>query len=74
MSEFHDDYQQGTGPDTVNYWCISIGTSLFTWRLYVALLRGVSQGSTYVLCKPSKEVDHKGNSTQNLVYTDVLGT
>jgi ATP-dependent DNA helicase PIF1 len=43
-------------------------------QLYVALSRGVSRGSTCVLCKPSKEVDPKGNSTQNLVYTDVLGT
>jgi ATP-dependent DNA helicase PIF1 len=43
-------------------------------QLYVALSRGVSQESTWVLCKPSKDVDAKGNSTQNLVYTDVLGT
>jgi ATP-dependent DNA helicase PIF1 len=43
-------------------------------QLYVALSRGVSRGSTWVLCKPSKEVNPKGNSTQNLVYTDVLGT
>jgi ATP-dependent DNA helicase PIF1 len=43
-------------------------------QLYIALSRGVSQGSTYVLCKPSKEVNPKGNNTQNLVYTDVLGT
>jgi ATP-dependent exoDNAse (exonuclease V) alpha subunit len=42
-------------------------------QLFVALSRGVSQGSTWVLCKPSKDVDGKGNSTQNLVYTDVLG-
>jgi hypothetical protein len=42
-------------------------------QLYVALLMGVSRGSTWVLCKPSKDVDAKGNSTQNLVYTDVLG-
>jgi hypothetical protein len=43
-------------------------------QLYVALSRGVSRGSTWVLCKPSKEVDPKGNSTRNLVYIDVLGT
>jgi ATP-dependent DNA helicase PIF1 len=43
-------------------------------QLYVALSRGVSRGSTWVLCKPSKDVDAKGNSTQNIVYTDVLGT
>jgi hypothetical protein len=43
-------------------------------QLYVALLRGVSRGSTWVLCKPNKEVDPKGSSTQNLVYTDNLGT
>jgi hypothetical protein len=41
---------------------------------YVALSRGVSRGSTWVLCKPSKEIDPKGNSTRNLVYTDILGT
>jgi ATP-dependent DNA helicase PIF1 len=43
-------------------------------QLYVALSRGVSRGSTWVLCKPSKDVDAKGNITQNLVYTDILGT
>jgi ATP-dependent DNA helicase PIF1 len=43
-------------------------------QLYVALSRGVSRGSTWVLCKPSKDVDPKGNSTRNLVYTDILGT
>jgi ATP-dependent DNA helicase PIF1 len=43
-------------------------------QLYVALSRGVSQGSISVPCKPSKEVDPKGNSTRNLVYTDVLRT
>jgi ATP-dependent DNA helicase PIF1 len=43
-------------------------------QLYVALSRGVSQGSTWVLCKPSKEVDPKGNTTRNIVYIDVLGT
>jgi ATP-dependent DNA helicase PIF1 len=42
--------------------------------LNVALSRCVSQGSTWILCKPSKEVNLKGNSTQDLVYTDVLGT
>jgi ATP-dependent DNA helicase PIF1 len=43
-------------------------------QLYVALLRGVSRGSTWVMCKPSKEVDPKGNTTRNLVYIGVLGT
>jgi ATP-dependent DNA helicase PIF1 len=43
-------------------------------QLYVALSRGVSQGPTWVLCKPSKEVDPKGNTTRNIVYTDILGT
>jgi ATP-dependent DNA helicase PIF1 len=32
-------------------------------QLYVALSRRVSRGSTWVLCKPSKDVDAKGNST-----------
>jgi hypothetical protein len=31
VSEFCDDYQQGTGPDAAHCWCISTGTSLFTW-------------------------------------------
>jgi hypothetical protein len=43
-------------------------------QLYVALSRGVSRVSTWVLCKPSKKVDPKGNSTRNLMYTNVLGT
>jgi ATP-dependent DNA helicase PIF1 len=43
-------------------------------QLYVALSKGVSQNSTWVLCKPNKEVDPKGNSTRNLMYTEVLGS
>jgi ATP-dependent DNA helicase PIF1 len=43
-------------------------------QLYVALSRGVSRGSTWVLCKLSKEVDPKGNRTRNLMYADVLGS
>jgi ATP-dependent DNA helicase PIF1 len=43
-------------------------------QLYIALSRVVSRGSTCALCKPSKEVNPKDNSTQNHVYTDVLGT
>jgi ATP-dependent DNA helicase PIF1 len=43
-------------------------------QLYDALLRGVSQGSTWVLYNPRMKVDIKGNSTRNLVYTNVLGT
>jgi ATP-dependent DNA helicase PIF1 len=43
-------------------------------QLYAALSRGVSQGSTRVLCKPSKEFDPKGNTTRNIMYTDGLGT
>jgi hypothetical protein len=43
-------------------------------QLYVPLSRGVSRGSTWVLCKPIKDVDAKGNSTQNLVYSNILGT
>jgi hypothetical protein len=37
-------------------------------QLYVALSMGVSRGSTWVLCKPSKDVDAKGNRTQNPMY------
>jgi ATP-dependent DNA helicase PIF1 len=43
-------------------------------QLDVALSRGVSRGSTWALSKPNKGVNPKGNSTHNLVSTDVLGT
>jgi ATP-dependent DNA helicase PIF1 len=43
-------------------------------QLDVALSRGVSRGSTWALSKPNNEVNPKGNSTHNLVSTDVLGT
>jgi ATP-dependent DNA helicase PIF1 len=43
-------------------------------QLYITLSRGVSRGSTWVLCKPSKEVNPKGNTTRNIMYTDILGT
>lgn len=41
-------------------------------QLYVVLSRGVSRNTTWVLAKPNKDVDKKGNSTKNIVYTDVL--
>jgi ATP-dependent exoDNAse (exonuclease V) alpha subunit len=42
-------------------------------QLYVALSRGVSPNSTWVLAKPHKEGDPEGKSMRNIVYTDVLG-
>ena len=41
-------------------------------QLYVALSRGVSKSTTWILAKPNKEVDKTGKSTKNIVYRDVL--
>jgi len=36
-------------------------------QLYVALSRGVSRKTTWILAKPKKEVDKSGKSTKNFV-------
>ena len=41
-------------------------------QLYVALSRGVSPESTWVLAKRNMNIDPTGKSTKNIVYTDVL--
>jgi hypothetical protein len=38
--ELCDDYQQGTGPNTANYWCISTRTSVFTWAILCCFIEG----------------------------------
>ena len=41
-------------------------------QLYVALSRGVSRESTWVLAKRNMNIDPTGKSTKNIVYKDVL--
>jgi ATP-dependent DNA helicase PIF1 len=41
-------------------------------QLYVALSRGVSRRTTWVLAKHNKEIDPSGKRTKNIVYRDVL--
>ena len=41
-------------------------------QLYVALSRGVSPKSTWVLANINKDVDPTGKSTKNIVFRDVL--
>ena len=41
-------------------------------QLYVALSRGVSRETTWVLAKRKMNIDPAGRSTKNIVYTDVL--
>ena len=41
-------------------------------QLYVALSRGVSRESTWVLAKRKMNINHAGRSTKNIVYRDVL--
>jgi len=41
-------------------------------QLYVALSRGVSLRTTWLLAKPNKEIDPSEKRTKNIVYRDVL--
>ena len=41
-------------------------------QLYVALSRGVSRESTWVLAKRNMNIDPAGKSTKNIVYRDVF--
>ncbi|RCV11597.1 hypothetical protein SETIT_2G199000v2 [Setaria italica] len=41
-------------------------------QLYVALSRGVSRKTTWILAKPNNDVDYTGTRTKNIVYSDVL--
>jgi ATP-dependent DNA helicase PIF1 len=41
-------------------------------QLYVALSRGVSRATTWVLARRNIQIDPTGKSTKNIVYKDVL--
>ena len=41
-------------------------------QLYIALSRGVSRKTTWLLAKPNKEIDPSEKRTKNIVYIDVL--
>ena len=43
-------------------------------QLYVALSRGVSRSTTWMLAKPNKSVDPTGRRTKNIVFRDNLQT
>jgi ATP-dependent DNA helicase PIF1 len=43
-------------------------------QLYVALFRGVSRDTTWVLPRKNKDIDPGGKGTKNIVYRDVLET
>ena len=39
-------------------------------QLYVALSRGVSRSTTWMLAKPNKDLDPTGRRTKNIVFRD----
>ena len=41
-------------------------------QLYVALSRGVSRSTTWMLAKPNKDLDPTGRRTKNIVFRDIL--
>ena len=41
-------------------------------QLYVALSRGVSRQTTWLLAKPNKDADPTGRRTKNIVFRNVL--
>ena len=41
-------------------------------QLYVALSRGVSYSTTWMLAKPNKDLDPTGRRTKNIVFRDIL--
>jgi len=41
-------------------------------QLYVALSRGVSHSTTWMLAKPNKDLDPTGKRTKNIVFRDIL--
>ena len=43
-------------------------------QLYVALSRGVSRSTTWMLAKPNKDVDPSSRSTENIIFRDILHT
>ncbi|XP_039778097.1 ATP-dependent DNA helicase PIF1-like [Panicum virgatum] len=46
---------------------------VFSYRqLYVALSRGVSRSTTWMLAKPNKDLDSTGRRTKNIVFRDIL--
>ena len=41
-------------------------------QLYVALSRGVSRSTTWMLAKPNKDLDPTGRRTKNIIFRDIL--
>ena len=41
-------------------------------QLYVALSRGVSRSTTWMLAKPNKDVDPTGRKTKNIIFKNIL--
>ena len=41
-------------------------------QLYVALSRGVSHSTTWMLAKPNKDLDPTGRRTKNIIFRDIL--
>ena len=41
-------------------------------QLYIALSRGVSRSTTWMLAKPNKDIDPGGRRTKNIVFRDIL--
>ena len=41
-------------------------------QLYVALSRGVSRSSIWMLAKPNKDLDPTGRRIKNIVFKDIL--
>ena len=41
-------------------------------QLYVALSRGVSHSTTWMLAKPNKDLDPTGRRIKNIVFRDIL--
>ena len=72
-AQFCNDYKQSSGSNYPECWIYLLELVFSHRQLYVALFRGVSRSTTWMLAKPNKDVDPTGRRTKNIIFKIFYG-